>query len=185
MEKGKVTELLNGHFQFKVLPDGGYDRNKVICKHCKAELSYHRSFSSLKYHLNAKHTVDITSQISESAICNSELFCCSLLKFSAVTSEVAYLSWLWLRILLVDFFYFSRKCPVSGNKLWFIYSYLFYFIYFIFFKLINTKCVFQISADVKIVCTTNVMALSLIWQQNIEIKYSLHYFWIHSWSLRI
>lgn len=27
-----------------------------------------------------------------------------------------------------------------------------------------------LSADVKSVCTTNVMALSFIWQQNIEIK---------------
>lgn len=56
MEKG--TEILNGHFYFKPLPHGGVDRTKAICNHCKAELSYHRSTSSLKYHLNALHTVD-------------------------------------------------------------------------------------------------------------------------------
>lgn len=56
MEKG--TEILNGHFQFKSLSDGGVDRTKVICNHCKAEFSYHRSTSSLKYHLNAAHTID-------------------------------------------------------------------------------------------------------------------------------
>ena len=37
----KVTELLHGHFHFKVLPDGALDRAKVICKHCNTELSYH------------------------------------------------------------------------------------------------------------------------------------------------
>jgi len=30
----KVTELLHGHFHFKVLPDGAVDRAKVIYKHC-------------------------------------------------------------------------------------------------------------------------------------------------------
>nr|XP_047142911.1 E3 SUMO-protein ligase ZBED1-like [Hydra vulgaris] len=55
MEKG--TEILNGHFYFKPLQQG-VDRTKAICKHCKAEFSYHRSTSSLKYHLNAMHTVD-------------------------------------------------------------------------------------------------------------------------------
>nr|XP_047125130.1 E3 SUMO-protein ligase ZBED1-like [Hydra vulgaris] len=55
MEKG--TEILNEHFYFKPLQQE-VDRTKAICKHCKAEFSYHRSTSSLKYHLNAMHTVD-------------------------------------------------------------------------------------------------------------------------------
>ena len=38
----KVTELLHGHFHFKVLPEGAVDRAKVICKHCNVELSYHQ-----------------------------------------------------------------------------------------------------------------------------------------------
>ena len=61
----KSTEILNGHFQFKVLKDGGVDRNKVICNHCQDELSYHRSTSSLKYHLNAKHTVDASKSYNQ------------------------------------------------------------------------------------------------------------------------
>ena len=65
MDKG--TELLHGHFHFKVLPDGGVDRTKVICSHCQGEFSYHRSTSSLKYHLNAKHTVDISKSLNETA----------------------------------------------------------------------------------------------------------------------
>ncbi|XP_013889025.1 zinc finger BED domain-containing protein 1 [Austrofundulus limnaeus] len=52
------TGILHGHFHFKTLPDGSLDKTKVICKHCSTELSYHRSSSSLKYHLNSKHTVD-------------------------------------------------------------------------------------------------------------------------------
>ncbi|KAF0044778.1 hypothetical protein F2P81_003936 [Scophthalmus maximus] len=63
MEKG--TELLHGHFHFKVLPDGGVDRTKVICNHCQVEFSYHRSTSSLKYHVNAKHTVDTSKPFNK------------------------------------------------------------------------------------------------------------------------
>ncbi|XP_031723827.1 zinc finger BED domain-containing protein 1-like [Anarrhichthys ocellatus] len=56
MEKG--TELLHGHFHYKPLPYGGVDGTKVVCIHCKGVFSYHRSTSSLKYHLNAIHSVD-------------------------------------------------------------------------------------------------------------------------------
>uniref|UniRef100_A0A3Q3NKF3 Uncharacterized protein n=1 Tax=Labrus bergylta TaxID=56723 RepID=A0A3Q3NKF3_9LABR len=63
MEKG--TELLHGHFHFKVLPDGAVDRAKIICNHCKVEFSYHRSTSSLKYHLNAIHSVDTSKSFNE------------------------------------------------------------------------------------------------------------------------
>lgn len=66
MGRGKATELLHGHFHFKVLPDGGFDKSKVICNHCQVELSYHRSTSSLTYHINAKHTVDISKPFNGS-----------------------------------------------------------------------------------------------------------------------
>ncbi|KAK7913166.1 hypothetical protein WMY93_013377 [Mugilogobius chulae] len=59
--ENKNTELLHGHFHFKTNPDGSVDKTKAVCSHCKAELSYHRSTSSLKYHLNALHTVDARS----------------------------------------------------------------------------------------------------------------------------
>lgn len=53
--------ILNGKFSFKDLPDGSVDRTKVICIYCRGEFSYHRSTSSLKYHLSAKHTADAES----------------------------------------------------------------------------------------------------------------------------
>ncbi len=63
MEKGR--DLLHGHFHFKVLPDSAVDRTEVICNHCKVEFSYHRSTSSLKYHLNAIHTVGTSKSFNE------------------------------------------------------------------------------------------------------------------------
>ena len=57
MEKG----LMNGKFTFKTLPDGSVDRTKVICTYCRHEMSYHWSTSSLRYHLQAKHTADAES----------------------------------------------------------------------------------------------------------------------------
>ena len=56
--------ILNGKFSYKALPDGSLDRTKVICVSCRAEFSYHRSTSSLKYHLSAKHTADAESPAS-------------------------------------------------------------------------------------------------------------------------
>lgn len=55
---GKGTAVLNGHFYFKFLPNGVFDRSKAICYHCKLEFAYHRSTTSLKYHLKALHGVD-------------------------------------------------------------------------------------------------------------------------------
>ncbi|XP_053179676.1 E3 SUMO-protein ligase ZBED1-like [Scomber japonicus] len=57
----KATSILNGKFIFKALPDGGIDRTKAICIYCKSVFSFHRSTSSLKYHLAAKHTADAES----------------------------------------------------------------------------------------------------------------------------
>ncbi|KAK0153914.1 Zinc finger BED domain-containing protein 1 [Merluccius polli] len=51
----KVTGPMNGRFTFLQRPDGTIDKNKVICIICKKEFAYHRSSSSLAYHVNAKH----------------------------------------------------------------------------------------------------------------------------------
>ncbi|XP_062404311.1 uncharacterized protein LOC134094702 isoform X2 [Sardina pilchardus] len=57
-EANKKTLIgpVNGSFAFKICPDGTVDRNIVLCNFCNKEFSYHRSSSSLKYHLNAKHS---------------------------------------------------------------------------------------------------------------------------------
>ncbi|XP_075779778.1 E3 SUMO-protein ligase ZBED1-like [Pelodiscus sinensis] len=54
-QRTKRSGLLNGKFIFKKLPDGSLDKKTVICNYCKAEFQYHRSTSSLQYHLRAKH----------------------------------------------------------------------------------------------------------------------------------
>lgn len=59
MEK---NTLVNGHFIFKTLPDGTIDKTQVICSHCKKVFNYHRSISSLRYHLSAKHVGVDTSR---------------------------------------------------------------------------------------------------------------------------
>ena len=46
---------LNGKFIYKKKLDGTINKNVVICTLCKREFSFHRSCSSLTYHLNAKH----------------------------------------------------------------------------------------------------------------------------------
>lgn len=60
----KETGILNGKLRFKALRDGSlirtHSKSKVICIHCRCELSY-RSTLSLKYHLLAKHTADAES----------------------------------------------------------------------------------------------------------------------------
>uniref|UniRef100_A0A8C1D0C7 Uncharacterized protein n=2 Tax=Cyprinus carpio TaxID=7962 RepID=A0A8C1D0C7_CYPCA len=60
MDKTKEG-LLDGKFQYKTLPDGSVDKTKVICAFCKAEFNYHRSNSSLAYHLKAKHPTETIS----------------------------------------------------------------------------------------------------------------------------
>ncbi|XP_062289696.1 E3 SUMO-protein ligase ZBED1-like [Scomber scombrus] len=55
MGKNNYT-LLDGSFYFKLLPDGSVDKSKVVCSFCQTELKYHRSTSSLNYHLRAKHS---------------------------------------------------------------------------------------------------------------------------------
>ncbi|XP_076739756.1 receptor-type tyrosine-protein phosphatase gamma isoform X3 [Maylandia zebra] len=53
--------LLGGKFLFKKLPDGLLDKTRVRCTICNAEFKYHRSSSSLAYHLRAKHPTESTS----------------------------------------------------------------------------------------------------------------------------
>lgn len=58
MDKTQEDETvgpLNGKFLYKNNRDGTINKNIVICSFCKKEFSYHRSNSSLTYHLNAKH----------------------------------------------------------------------------------------------------------------------------------
>ena len=49
-----IPGLLNGLFTFKT-KDGKADKSQVVCQLCGKELAYHRSNSSLKYHLQNKH----------------------------------------------------------------------------------------------------------------------------------
>ncbi|XP_061882754.1 E3 SUMO-protein ligase ZBED1-like isoform X2 [Entelurus aequoreus] len=46
---------LGGMFEYKIKKDGSIDRQKVVCTLCWKEFSFHRSTTSLKYHINAKH----------------------------------------------------------------------------------------------------------------------------------
>lgn len=52
---------LNGLFEFNKLPDGNVDKTTVKCSLCKQEFQYHRSTSSLKYHIQAKHPLTTTA----------------------------------------------------------------------------------------------------------------------------
>ncbi|KAG6934701.1 zinc finger BED-type containing 1 [Chelydra serpentina] len=54
-QNSKSLGLLNGKFIFRKLLDGSLDKKTVICSYCKAEFQYHRSTSSLQYHIRAKH----------------------------------------------------------------------------------------------------------------------------------
>lgn len=55
---------MNGKFTFKAMPDGAVDKTKVICTYCRCEMSYHRTTTSLKYHLFAKHRDHADSPVS-------------------------------------------------------------------------------------------------------------------------
>ena len=69
MDKTQEDETvgpLNGKFLYKNNRDGTINKNVVICSFCKKEFSYHRSNSSLTYHLNAKH-VQASSSVASVA----------------------------------------------------------------------------------------------------------------------
>src|SRR4029434_7609969 len=61
MERAEV--LLGGKFHFKRQSGGTIVKTKVVCSICRAELSYHRSSSSLSYHLNAKHPTESSPRL--------------------------------------------------------------------------------------------------------------------------
>src|SRR4029434_8664977 len=54
----RAEGLLGGKSLFKSQNDETIDKTKVVCSICQAEFSYHRSSSSLSYHLNAKHPTE-------------------------------------------------------------------------------------------------------------------------------
>ena len=54
--------LLCGKFRLKKHSDGTLINNNVVCIYCNDEFSYHRSTTSLKYHLRAKHVFNETSK---------------------------------------------------------------------------------------------------------------------------
>lgn len=53
LNEKKRKPLLNGQFVFK-------DDDTVVCIHCHDEFKYHRSTSSLSYHLRTKHAFAAT-----------------------------------------------------------------------------------------------------------------------------
>src|SRR4029434_6697644 len=59
----RAEGLLGGKFLFKSKNDGTTDKTKVVCSICQAEFSYHRSRSSLSYHLNAKHPTESSPRL--------------------------------------------------------------------------------------------------------------------------
>ncbi len=54
MEQGEQSGPIDG-FKYKKNDDGTVNKYKVICKICNKEFQFHRSCSSLRYHVNAKH----------------------------------------------------------------------------------------------------------------------------------
>ena len=56
---------MGGKFLFKSKNDGTTDKTKVVCSICQAEFSYHRSSSSLSYHLNAKHPTESSPSLDD------------------------------------------------------------------------------------------------------------------------
>src|SRR4029434_9773739 len=63
----RAEGLMGGKFLFKFLLKnyGTIDKTKVVCSICQIEFSYHRSSSSLSYHLNAKHPTEKFSSSSK------------------------------------------------------------------------------------------------------------------------
>src|SRR4029434_50007 len=59
----RAEGLLGGKSLFKSQNDGTIDKPKVVCSICQAEFSYHRSSSSLSYHLNAKHPTESSPRL--------------------------------------------------------------------------------------------------------------------------
>src|SRR4029434_3013495 len=52
-----ILIILDGKFVFQKNKDGTLNKTKVICTLCGKTLLFHRSNTSLKYHLNAMHAL--------------------------------------------------------------------------------------------------------------------------------
>src|SRR4029434_7627686 len=61
----RAEGLLGGKFLFKSKNDGTIDKTEVVCSICQAEFCYHRSRSSLSYHLNAKHPTESSPRLDD------------------------------------------------------------------------------------------------------------------------
>src|SRR4029434_2031266 len=59
----RAEELLGGKFLFNRQNYSTIDKTKVVCSICQIEFSYHRSSSSLSYHLNAKHPTESSPRL--------------------------------------------------------------------------------------------------------------------------
>src|SRR4029434_1778039 len=59
----RAEGLLGGKFLFKRQNYGTIDKTKFVCSICQAECSYHRSSSSLSFHLNAKHLTEMSPRL--------------------------------------------------------------------------------------------------------------------------
>src|SRR4029434_8360429 len=59
----RAEGLLGRKFLFKRQNYGTIDKTKVVCSICQEECSYHRSSSSLSYHLNAKHPTESSPRL--------------------------------------------------------------------------------------------------------------------------
>ncbi|KAI7807100.1 putative zinc finger BED domain-containing protein 1-like [Triplophysa rosa] len=55
-ESNEPVGPLDGQFEYKKNKDGIVNKHVVVCSHCRKDFSFHRSTSSLKYHLNTKHS---------------------------------------------------------------------------------------------------------------------------------
>ena len=61
----RAEGLLGGKFLFNRQNYGTIDKTKVVCSICQIEFSYHRSSSSLSYHLNAKHPTESSPRLDD------------------------------------------------------------------------------------------------------------------------
>ena len=59
----RAEGFLGGKFLFNRQNYGTIDKTKVVCSIWQIEFSYHRSSSSLSYHLNAKHPTESSPRL--------------------------------------------------------------------------------------------------------------------------
>src|SRR4029434_2920945 len=59
----RAEGLLGGKSLIKSQNDGTIEKTTVVCTICQAEFSYHRSSSSLSYHLNAKDPTESSPRL--------------------------------------------------------------------------------------------------------------------------